>query len=44
MIGVQNGVSPPSFDARTESMTNTEKANALRKRSYLSPWVVPERV
>lgn len=32
------------FDPNTETFTNSEAGNALLKREYREPWVVPERV
>jgi hypothetical protein len=32
------------IDPATETITNCAPANAMRKRSYRAPWVVPEAV
>jgi hypothetical protein len=32
------------IDAQQETITNNEEANAMRKRTYRAPWVVPESV
>ncbi|MHB1034507.1 MAG: Gfo/Idh/MocA family protein [Pirellulales bacterium] len=33
-----------SFDAKTETFAGNEKANALLKREYRAPWVIPNEV
>ena len=33
-----------TFDAATETCVDNAAANALLKREYRSPWVVPEKV
>jgi len=32
------------FDPNTETFTNSEAGNALLKREYRKPWVVPDQV
>jgi hypothetical protein len=32
------------LDAKTERFTNSDAGNAMLKRSYREPWVVPDHV
>jgi predicted dehydrogenase len=43
-ISLRTGGQKLEFDPASERFTNSQAANALLKREYRSPWVVPEKV